>query len=219
VRVTDSDANTHDEVLQIAVADIDGVTIKGSKKNDTINGTKTVKGQHVFATGEEDTISGGRGNDKISSLGGNDTVSGGRGNDKLEGGDGDDLLKGGVGNDKLIGGLGTDTLFGNGGADKFIFALGDSTTAATDTIADFKHSQLDKIDLRLIDADTGLGGDQKFHFIGGAGFTGNHAAGAAGQLRFDTASHLVEGDTDGDGNADFAIHVNVAHLVKGDFLL
>ncbi len=153
--VTDSDAKPSTQTFKIAVTDIDGVTIKGSAKNDTINGTKTVKGQPL-PTGEEDTISGGRGNDKISSLGGNDTVSGGSGNDKLAGGDGNDVLKGGAGNDKITGGLGTDTLFGNGGADKFVFALGDSTTAAPDTISDFKHSQLDKIDLHLIDANTGL---------------------------------------------------------------
>jgi hypothetical protein len=30
---------------------------------------------------------------------------------------------------------------------------------------------------------------------------------------------VVEGDVDADGQADFAIHVNVSHLMKGDFVL
>ena len=57
-------------------------------------------------------------------------------------------------------------------------------------------------------------GNQAFTFIGNQGF-----ANVAGQLRFDTTTHKVQGDVDGDGNADFAINVNVAHLVKGDFML
>ena len=58
-----------------------------------------------------------------------------------------------------------------------------------------------------------LPGDH-FDFVGNADF-GNHA----GELRFDLASHLLQGDIDGDGLADFAIEVHAANLARGDLLL
>ena len=215
VRVTDSDANFHDEVFQIAVTNEPGVTIKGSTKNDKIDATHHVKHQTLFPTGEEDIISGRAGNDKISSLGGNDTVSGGAGNDRLNGGDGVDTLRGGAGNDKITDGLGNDVLTGGAGADKFIFSPFVAGPLATlGTITDFKHSQLDKIDLHLIDANEGVLGNQAFHFITGAAFT------QTGQVRYDAASHQLLGNTDGDTDAEFAINLtHVNHLVKGDFVL
>ena len=67
----------------------------------------------------------------------------------------------------------------------------------------------DRFDLRLIDADTSVDGDQAFHFIGG-GFTG-----VAGELRVlvpdDSAPQnyaQIEGDIDGDGTADLVIQVH-----------
>jgi Ca2+-binding RTX toxin-like protein len=218
VLVTDSDDNTFSDTLVIDIGDVDGNTIKGSTKNDTINGTRSVKGQPK-ATIEEDNISGGRGNDKISSLGGNDIVKGGAGNDKMNGGDGDDVLRGGVGNDKLTDGLGNDILTGNAGVDRFIFSqfVDDASLVTLGTITDFKHRQHDKIDLHLIDADdNALNGNQAFTFLGDNGTFTNEA----GELRFVTATHTLEGDTDGDGNADFAVVLNnVNHLVRGDFVL
>jgi len=184
------------ETFQIDVGDVNGFTIKGSQGNDVISATKTVAGQHK-ATGEEDTILGRGGNDKIDGAGGNDTI------------------RGGAGNDKIIGGLGVDQLFGNAGADQFIFkSVADSLADNADTINGFSHSQHDKIDLRGVAADA-LGAGQHFTFIGGAVF-GSHA----GELRYDSTADLVQVDTDGNGTADFAIHVAVAiDLVRGDFLL
>ncbi|MHC5718524.1 MAG: right-handed parallel beta-helix repeat-containing protein, partial [Nostoc sp.] len=78
-------------------------------------------------------------NDVINGLGGNDTINGNSGND---------LLQGGTGNDLLIGGKGNDTLVGGMGADSFLFntnAAFNSATVGIDTIADFNHSQGDKI--------------------------------------------------------------------------
>jgi Ca2+-binding RTX toxin-like protein len=133
--------------------------------------------------------------------------------DRIAGRGGDDALHGRNGDDVLIGGLGQDLLTGNGGADRFIFrSAAESSVAAPDSIRDFHHRQGDKIDLRGIEARS-LGGDH-FDFIGNAGF-GNHA----GELRFDAATHLLQGDIDGDGAADFAIEINVGHLARGDFLL
>jgi Ca2+-binding RTX toxin-like protein len=205
VKVTDSNNNSFQDTFLIQVGDVNGFTIKGSQGNDVISATKTVAGQHK-ATGEEDTITGRGGNDSINGAGGNDTI------------------RGGAGNDKITGGLGIDQLFGNAGADKFIFkSVAESLAADPDTIADFKHSQHDKIDLHLIDAvdDLFQTGNQAFHFIN-SGFSGIGVASAAsaGELRFDAGSHKVEGDINGDGTADFAILVNVAvDLVKGDFIL
>ncbi len=56
---------------------------------------------------------------------------------------GNDILRGSDCSDTLVGGLGNDTLFGGLGADTFVFASGDGT----DTIADFKLSEGDRIGL------------------------------------------------------------------------
>ncbi len=41
-----------------------------------------------------------------------------------------------------------------------------------DTIWDFSHAQGDRIDLSAIDANSSVGGNQAFTFIGAANFTG-----------------------------------------------
>ncbi|MEH1926550.1 choice-of-anchor D domain-containing protein, partial [Nostoc sp.] len=87
-------------------------------------------------------------NDVINGQGGNDTIDGNGGDDLLRGGTGDDLLIGGVGNDTLVGGQGNDLLVGGQGADSFLYDTNTAFTTATvgiDTIADFNHSQGDKI--------------------------------------------------------------------------
>ena len=103
---------------------------------------------------------------------------------------------GGVGNDKLVGnsvankltgGGGQDILTGGDGPDIFIFAnVSDSAAGAKrDTITDFTRG-IDQIDLHGIDADTKAAGDQAFHWIDGASFTGT-----PGDLRFSTALSLA----------------------------
>lgn len=126
-----------------------------------------------------------------------------------------DLLSGLGGNDRIDGGDGSDSLIGGKGRDVFDFNLTTESAVGTirDVINDFHHSQHDKIDLKDIDANENVALDQAFKFIGSAHFTGH-----AGQLRF--KHHVVQGDTDGDGTADFEIGVpHVAELVKGDFIL
>ncbi len=81
-----------------------------------------------------------------------------------------------------------------------------------DQITDFSSLEHDHIDLAGIDANTQATGDQAFGFIGSAAFSG-----VAGQLRY--AAHSLEGDINGDGVADFRIHVNVASLQHGDLIL
>lgn len=69
-------------------------------------------------------------------------------------------------------------------------------------ITDFTQGE-DVVDLHVIDAITG-GTDDAFSFIHDAAFTGG---GAAGGLRYHFVGSFtyVEGDTDGDGTADFQI--------------
>ena len=82
----------------------------------------------------EDTLWGGRGDDKLAGGGGDDKIWGGRGddkpddergNDRLWGGRGDDVLSGGRGDNKLWGGRGGDALCGGGGDDKIWGGRGD----------------------------------------------------------------------------------------------
>ena len=129
-------------------------------------------------------------------------------------------LKGAAGNDKLHGGAGADDLYGGSGKDTFVFkSLKDTTVAAKgrDTIYDFDGKAGDRIDLRAIDADTKVKGDQAFKFIGADKFSKT-----AGELRYDkkASDAYVYGDTNGDGKADFAIHFDDAlTFSKGYFLL
>jgi Ca2+-binding RTX toxin-like protein len=140
----------------------------------------------------------------------------------LYGGAGGDTLAGGANGDLLRGNGGADLLRGNGGADTFqYFAATDSSVAASDRILDFTFG-VDKIDLSRIDADITTADDQAFSFIGQQAF-GN----VAGQLRteYDSATGrwLVQGDTDGDGQADFQIFVAAPNantlFSSSDFML
>lgn len=138
------------------------------------------------------------------------------GNDQaniLRGFAGRDVLDGGAGNDVLVGGANGDTLTGGAGNDVFrYFAASDSTLADMDVIMDFSFSAetgVDRIDLRPVDANTLVAGDQAFRWIADAGFSGLGAA-SAGELRFEVLSadhYQIMGDTDGDGTADIAIAV------------
>ena len=72
---------------------------------------------------------------------------------------------------------------------------------APDKILDFEVG-VDKIDVSSIDANSTVGSDQAFSFIGSAAFS--HTA---GELRAELVSGVwhVAGDIDGNGAADFAI--------------
>ena len=119
--------------------------------------------------------------------------------DVLTGGAAGDTLLGGAGNDTLCGGLGADRLTGGQGADTFLFR--GAADARGDVILDFSAGQGDRIDLRSIDANAAMAGDQAFIFIGASAFS----AGTAGQLRF--AQGVLQGDLGGDGIADFQMEL------------
>lgn len=136
----------------------------------------------------------GKGNDDLlDGLGGPDEILGNAGNDVIHGGSGDDILTGGPGSDVLCGGTGGDV---------FRLSDGDSGTgAAADGITDFVN-YVDKVDLRGIDSNSGVAGDQAFSWIGTSAFSGT-----AGELRyvFDGTDTWLQGDFTGDGAADFEI--------------
>jgi Ca2+-binding RTX toxin-like protein len=133
---------------------------------------------------------------------------GGEGSDYLAGGGGADTLNGGGGNDTFYGGAGADTVTGGAGADFFRYlSISDSNAAeGIDLITDFAaDGAREFIDLREIDANTLLGGDQAFTFIGGSNFSS-----VAGELRVGADAQgkwFVEADVNGDGTADFSIQI------------
>ncbi|MBF9195709.1 M10 family metallopeptidase [Microvirga terrestris] len=151
--------------------------------------------------------------DTLRGSGSANQIKGGAGSDTLYGRSSNDVLDGGTGSDKLYGESGKDMLTGGSGADVFVFSSSaHSRMSSADTIKDFRRSS-DHIDLRGIDANTKIAGNQAFNFIGHNAFHGK-----AGELRF--ADGIASGDTNGDAIADFGIRViGLLSLSKGDFYL
>ncbi|MFB2550151.1 M10 family metallopeptidase C-terminal domain-containing protein [Ensifer soli] len=196
--------------------DTDVETLAGTDLDDVITASRY--DDVVDARAGKDKVMTGKGNDLLSGGDGNDTLIGGEGRDVLKGGNGRDILRGDAGDDRLSGDLGADKLTGGRGADVFVFGdAAASTPLETDLIVDFRRAEKDRIDLRGIDADLTLSGDQAFDPIGYKVFSG-----AAGELRFSRQSGktLVEGDLDGDGVADISLMLNgTAVLRTADFFL
>jgi Ca2+-binding RTX toxin-like protein len=132
----------------------------------------------------------------------------------------DNTLRGNSAANILTGGAGADDLRGGTGADTFVFRDGDFaglTPSTADRIIDFSHSEGDRIDLAQVDANSGLGGDQDFTFIGSSAFHN-----VAGELRYEiiNGNTYVYGDTNGDGLADLMIRLDGSHaLTSGDFIV
>jgi serralysin len=192
-----------------------GNSLTGGLGNDVLKGLAGIDG--LFGGAGGDSLNGGDGGDGLGGGKGNDTLTGGNNNDYLDGGQGADRLNGGNGNDVLIGGANNDLLAGGAGADTFDFnAIGDSGIAAgtSDVIADFATG-IDKIDFSDIDANTAVGGNQQFTFIG------THDFYEAGQVRVEDSggvTHLYI-NTDADTAAEMAISFSGFKIVlAGDFI-
>jgi Ca2+-binding RTX toxin-like protein len=175
-------------------------TLWGEGGNDVIYGDGSGFGYEDdpnWADGFKDQLHGGDGNDKIY---------GGGGLDKLWGDAGDDQLMGEGGNDVFYGGAGKDTLTGGAGGDRFMFqAISDSTAVSKDRIVDFNAAEGDRIDLRAIDANAALDGDQAFAMV--TAFTG---AGGEARVTYAAATNstMLWLDLDGDKTADFALIID-----------
>ena len=187
------DARTHG-------IDLAGTTLSdnyiGSRFRDTLEGNNGADG-----------LSGGKGRDRIIGGFGNDTVAGDSGKDRLYGDSGNDSISGGKGKDWIESGLGTDHLFGGKGADVFFFTIQEEAGkgASRDVIADFR-SGVDTLDFSSFMT---IG-----HFIGANTFHG----GGKVEVNFFANTHILSGDVDGDGHADFELTLTGAHLVAGDIV-
>lgn len=197
--------NGHDDVTATSNS---WVYVYGGMGNDDL--------MRWSGAGAGSSLYGGDGNDALTGGKFADKLYGEDGEDTLSGRAGDDFMYGGQSDDRLNGGGGQDNMWGGGGADTFDFnAAFESVNSATrDVIRDFDSSEADIIDLATIDAKDGVDGNQKFTFINSQGFHG-----VEGELRFGI-NGILQGDTSGDGIADFSIKVaGVSSLVAADFVL
>lgn len=211
-------------------------SVDGYEGNDKLFGGD---GNDVLDGGAgNDELRGGRGIDTVRFTEGSEyslgvvvnlndgTVQGGElfGTDRLfeienvEGTSGNDLIFGNGAANVLTGGAGYDRLIGFGGADRFVYeSRYDSNGKAPDYIGDFSRAQGDKIDLRIIDANEQVDGDQAFQFIGSHEFTG------VGQLRsYQYEGHTVFeiNTTDAISGAEMIVVVDpLVTLQAKDFLL
>ena len=140
---------------------------------------------------------GGIGNDRLIASDTGSTLSGGGGND---------TLIGGAGNDRLIGGSGVDNLTGGGSGDTFVFLFGDSSAASGqhDRITDFLSGIGPHRPQRVSTRSAAPAATISSSSSRTAAFDG-----AAGELNYfynsSTGVTTLQGDTNGDGVADFAI--------------
>ena len=221
-------------------------TIEGGTGHDTLRGggaNDLLEGQEgddlIYGSAGEDTLNGDAGNDTLDGNAQADALFGGDGNDILRGDDGFDTLDGGAGNDTLyggngvdvlVGGLGQDVLRGNAQNDVFVFMdIADSTLATADVIDGIDgvgSGGGDVIDVSQIDANTGLGGDQAFTFLGVSTAAASFAFGA-GALWLENAGNQTRlyGLVDADATIDFSVRINdgatiaAADYLAGDFIL
>lgn len=196
----------------------------GSDRLDGGTGADTLYGQDgndtLLGQAGADRLDGGVGDDILYGYADDDRLYGGDGSDKLVGGEGGDTLFGGAGNDKLYADEGADNLYGGTGSDTFIFKSLDASTLSSngrDDIYQFAQSEGDTINFASIDANTTVSDGQAFTFVGMAAFSKK-----AGELRYANTSSetYIYGDVDGDGTADFSLHVDgVFTLQSSDFVL
>lgn len=187
------------------VTSLDGYTLGAGLENLTLIGA----------------ASSGTGNAAANALRGNardNALSGLGGADALDGAAGDDALEGGSGADLFVGGSGADTMTtaADGLRDIFRFdSLQDSgvTAATRDEILGFVIGE-DRLDLRSIDADAALSGDQRFSLVDA--FT--RATGEV-KLTYSGVSTLVQIDGDTDSAIDMTIRVVGVHLTGADLFL
>lgn len=198
------------EVQGLGGVDTVNSTVSFTLPNDVerlnLIGTAAIDGT---GSGQADRIYGNAAANLITGAAGKDMLSGNAGNNQLFGGEGADSLFGGAGDDVIDGGAGRDKLKGDAGADVFVFySVSDSAQGAADSIQDFVTG-VDVVDLRGIDANSAMAGDQAFVF--------GHGADGAAALWF--AAGMLNGDVDGDGKADLSIGFGNHVVTAWDILL
>ncbi len=171
--------------------------------------------------GVEDAQGGGFADDLRGDATGNFLYGGGV-SDRLYGRAGNDFLFGGPGADAFFGNLGADYMEGGSDAgrrDRYIYYSQQDSGVGSgnrDIIADFVSGE-DRIEIGRLDADTTIGFNQAFDFIGDTPFSGT-----PGELgtRIEGGNTIVQADVDGDAIADFEIELTgEMQLVASDFIL
>ena len=186
-------------------------SIMGGLGNDELRGGR-----------DADVVRGGAGQDFLQGALGNDELRGGLDADTLFAGQGNDTLYGGAGNDLLDGKANNDRLTGGAGADQFAFSNAPSATAHVDTITDFEVG-IDKmlLDILAFGSLAGLpaGSLAGSSFVSGVGAI---AQDADDYIVYDTATHVLSYDADGNGAEaaqQIALLENSAILSASDILI
>ncbi|MEQ8383231.1 MAG: Ig-like domain-containing protein [Coleofasciculus sp. A1-SPW-01] len=116
--------DTDTATVTITVNPVSNLTLFGTPNNDTLtggNGEDLVFGEagddELHGGTANDFLSGGDDDDQLFGDAGDDMLMGEAGRDRIEGGVGHDTVEGGDGNDQLFGNSGDDILFGNSGED------------------------------------------------------------------------------------------------------
>ena len=192
----------------------DVITENAGAGHDTV---QTARAVWRLGANIEDLVFTGTGNFTGVGNAGRNQIVGGDGSDVLAGLGGADTLQGGLGDDRLRGGTGLDFLTGGGGADHFVFASASEIGIGSrgDVITDFETG-IDVIDLSVIDARSGRN-NQAFSPTLVSAFTHQK-----GQLMVEQTLDgvVVSGDINGDGRADFSLHVlGISLLQADDFIL
>lgn len=107
----------------------DNVTVNmdvyGGAGNDSITTGRGI--DRIDGGAGDDMIRSGAGRDDVFGNAGNDIIDAGDGHDVVYGGDGDDIVRGGAGRDYIEGGAGNDTLTGGTGDDVLSGGRGDDS--------------------------------------------------------------------------------------------
>jgi Ca2+-binding RTX toxin-like protein len=199
--------------VQFGTSETTGITIdlkesRYTNMNETITYFTGI--EQVIGTSNPDYIFG---SNRVSSA-----LNGGGGDDVIVSYIKNDILDGGDGDDMLTGGKGGDTLTGGSGADKFYFyniADLNLKLSRTDTITDFKSGEDQLIFLFPGPKKGGI----PISFVGNSPFSKT-----AGQIRYSEVYTegsntyiLVQGDTNGDGKADFTLKLmGISSIEKSD---
>ena len=199
--------------------------VQGAASNDSLAGSGSA--DIIFGRAGDDILAGLAGNDHLIGGDGGDALLGARGDDKLAGATGADTLRGGSGADVLVGGAGVDRIAAGLDDDQDLIAYGSKAELmAADRIFQFDRMSgaaeavWDRIDLRSIDADGTIAGDQAFRFVDS--FAAADAAEPRGQVRVvDRGADVnVVFDFNGDNITDALIIVRGAgSLSEADFFL
>lgn len=116
----------------VPAASVSRVYVHGGGGDDVIDCNTVTKRCTIIGGSDDDTMTGGSGNDDIYGRDGDDSMMGGGGTDKMYGENGNDIVWGDDGNDTLYGGAGDDVLAGRGDNDQLFCESGNDLGSGGD---------------------------------------------------------------------------------------